>query len=76
MSNPIWQKLEWMAKRCDGQCEWLIENHPEVFGEQKHCNPGTVERAYWHSGYSVALMDVLNLLGIPRPLSKEATLDE
>ena len=51
--------LEYRAK---GQGEWLMEQRPQVFEEQKHCVEGTIERIYWHYGYRVALMDVLNQL--------------
>ncbi len=29
--------------------------------QQRHLDEGTVERAYWHYGYMVALRDVLRL---------------
>jgi hypothetical protein len=40
---------------------WLQEDHPEV-SQQKHLNAGSVEQAYWHYGYAIALRDVLTLL--------------
>ena len=46
-------------KRADGIREWLKENAPEVVDEQKHLNDRSVERAYWHYGYMIALRDVL-----------------
>lgn len=33
----------------------------DPFTEQRHLDPGTVECAYWHHGYLMALRDVLNL---------------
>lgn len=42
--------------------EWLKRNHPEVVADQKHLDEGSVERAYWHYGYMVALRDVMRLL--------------
>ena len=39
--------------------EWLMENAPEVFEEQKHLDEGTPERAYWHYGRAVALRDAI-----------------
>lgn len=49
-------------RRRDAQREWLRVNHPDVFEEQKHLDAGSVERAYWHYGYTVALGDVLRFL--------------
>ena len=42
---------------------WLRENSPEVVQEQRHLDADTLERAYWHYGYLVALRDVRKLLG-------------
>lgn len=42
--------------------EWLRKTAPESFSEQKHCEEGTQERAYWHYGYMVALRDVMRLM--------------
>ena len=47
---PIYQRM-------DGMLQWLRENHPEVFDDQKHLDEGSAERAYWHYGYAVALRD-------------------
>jgi hypothetical protein len=35
----------------------------DPFAEQRHLDPGTIERAYWHHGYLAALRDVLALTG-------------
>lgn len=42
--------------------DWLEENGPQCFDEQKHLHEGTPERLYWHYGYMVALKDVLRYL--------------
>lgn len=41
-----------------GQREWLKDEHPETFKEQKHIEHGTSERAYWHHGYMMAIGDI------------------
>ena len=51
--------IDAVRSRYEGQREWLKENHPETFEEQKHCDGGTPERAYWHHGYMMALGDIL-----------------
>jgi hypothetical protein len=33
-----------------------------LLNEQRHCEEGTPERAYWHHGYLMALRDVLRIL--------------
>jgi len=40
---------------------WLTENAPYILADQKHLDENTLERAYWHYGYMVALRDVLAL---------------
>ena len=54
--------IEALRSRADGQGEWLLQQKPEIFEEQMHCQEGTIERIYWHYGYRVALMDVLRQL--------------
>lgn len=54
--------FESLAQRERVLSEWLKKNHPEVVAEQKHLDEGSVERAYWHYGYMVALRDVMRLL--------------
>lgn len=44
--------------RMNGIKEWLQEEHPEVFVDQKHTIANTVERAYWHYGYMMAINDL------------------
>ncbi len=51
-----------LQNRVRGLSEWLNENAPECFSEQKHVREGTQERVYWHYGYMVALRDVLRYL--------------
>ncbi len=41
---------------------WLQEHAPETAEMQSHLDANTSERAYWHHGYLVALLDVRNLL--------------
>jgi len=49
-------------KRANGISDWLKENDQECFDEQKHLNPGTLERIYWHYGDLVALRDIYRYL--------------
>lgn len=51
-----------IAERHQHTQDWLGKNHPEVFNDQKHLDHGTVERAYWHYGYMVALRNILKLM--------------
>jgi len=51
-----------LQERIDGIRKWMELNAPEVSGDQKHLNEGTIERSYWHHGYMVALRDARNLL--------------
>lgn len=61
------ETLQALKSREDGQRKWLHEDHVEIFREQKHLDGGSVERAYWHYGYSVALGDVIRLLERENP---------
>lgn len=54
--------VEDFRARRDAMRKWLGEKHPEISVEQLHTTKGTSERAYWHSGYCVALSDVLRRL--------------
>lgn len=54
--------LDQIEQRCTRQREMLKEKHPEVFKDQNHLNTDSMERAYWHYGYSAALFDVLTLI--------------
>lgn len=42
--------------------DWLQENHPTIFADQKHTEEGTSERTYWHYGYLVCLRDMMRHL--------------
>lgn len=57
MSNATKSAIDAFDRRIEGIREWLRENHPHVADEQKHLDGGSVERAYWHYGYLVALLD-------------------
>lgn len=39
--------------------EWLNENHPNIFNEQKHLDKDSIEQLYWHYGYYIALKDII-----------------
>ena len=54
--------IDKLKKRGKGIRSWLKTNHPKVFKEQKHLDEGSIERAYWHYGYLVALRDMTNLI--------------
>ena len=56
------EALDKISQREQGIKDWLDENAPYIAGDQKHLDDGTVERAYWHYGYLVALRDVRSLL--------------
>jgi|SRR6516225_989736 len=49
-------------KRANRISDWLIENDRECFEEQKHLDPETQERIYWHYGDLVALRDIYRYL--------------
>jgi hypothetical protein len=51
-----------LQKRADTIDAWLSETGSSCKVDQRHCEEGTVERAYWHYGYMVALRDALDLL--------------
>jgi hypothetical protein len=51
-----------LKNRANGLRDWLTENAPECFTEQKHLDEGTQERVYWHYGYMVALRDALRFM--------------
>jgi len=53
---------EFLKTRADGIDAWLSEVGNCCKTEQKHCEEGTVERAYWHHGYMMALRDALDLI--------------
>ena len=51
-----------LEKRAKDLQNWLKENAPGVFAEQKHLDEGSQERAYWHYGYLVAVRDMYQML--------------
>lgn len=51
-----------LQKRADAIDAWLSEIGSSCKVKKRHCEEGTVERAYWHYGYMVALRDALDLL--------------
>lgn len=52
-----------LRRRYEETRDWLEDNAPECFDEQRHLDDGSKERAYWHYGYMMALRDVLALFG-------------
>ncbi len=56
------QKLEKMQKQADDIKDWLDENAPEVFEDQKHLDEGTEARAYWHFGRLITIQDAIRAL--------------
>jgi len=52
---------EKLRARADGLQDWLNQECPECFSEQRHLHEGTLERAYWHYGYLCAVRDILRL---------------
>jgi hypothetical protein len=70
--RSVGELLDRLEDRSIGQRQWLLDNYPECFEEQKHTDDGTPERAYWHYGYMVALRDVAAAL---RRLPASATSD-
>ena len=68
MSTDHVSDLSPLVERAKGIHKWLTEVRPSCFAEQQHLNEGTVERAYWHYGYMVALNDALRILTGEAPL--------
>lgn len=64
-ASPAADPLALIAQRIDGLTEWLAENAPYGAGDQKHLDEHSVERAYWHYGYLMALKDMKRLLERP-----------
>jgi len=42
--------------------KWLRAEGREIVEAQAHLKGGSIEQAYWHYGYAIALRDVLQLL--------------
>ena len=56
-----------LRDRADGIRAWLNEDHKEDLATNAYLHEGTVERAWWHSGYQVALRDAIGVLTGKRP---------
>ena len=50
------------AKRAEGIRAWLAEDHSDDLATRAYLDEGTVERAYWHAGYAVAMSDAIRFL--------------
>jgi len=59
-----------LIERTKGINKWLTTVGPSCFAEQRHLNPDSIERVYWHYGYMVALSDALRILTGESPLSE------
>jgi hypothetical protein len=55
-------QLALLVDRRDRIREWLEDEAAFTGAEQKHLDPDTPERAYWHHGYRAALDDMIELL--------------
>ena len=42
--------------------KWLRAEGRDIIETQAHLRGGSIEQAYWHYGYAIALRDVLQLL--------------
>ena len=51
-----------LRDRAEGIYAWLEDNHSTDMNRHAHLQEGSVERAYWHSGYAVATMDAIRLI--------------
>lgn len=52
-----------IEQRRDDLMDWLQRDAAHHVKDQSHLDEGSVEQAYWHYGYLVAMKDVLALLG-------------
>ncbi len=59
---------EYLDDRIKGLKDWLIEQDPNCFKEQKHLDEGSPERIYWHYGQLMTLIDLRK--GLDSPHSK------
>jgi hypothetical protein len=57
------ETLRKFEQRRDEIKNWLTDEAPFTFTDQKHLDADTPERAYWHHGYQAALNDVLDRFG-------------
>jgi hypothetical protein len=53
-----------LRQRRDNIREWLDEEAPYTDVDQRHLDPHTPERAYWHHGYQAALSDMMAMLAL------------
>ena len=51
-----------LQRRREAIRELLDDEAPYTESDQRHLDPHTPERAYWHHGYQAALGDVIALL--------------
>jgi hypothetical protein len=47
--------------------QWLQQECPHCFTEQKHLEQDSSERCYWHMGYMSALTDAVQLMQRSNP---------
>lgn len=59
---------EYLDDRIKGLKDWLIEQDPNCFKEQKHLDEGSPERIYWHYGELMTLIALRK--GLDNPHSK------
>lgn len=59
---------EYLDDRIKGLKDWLIEQDPACFKEQKHLDEGSPERIYWHYGELMTLIALRK--GLDSPHSK------
>lgn len=53
--------LAFIRERLSNTIQWLADEAPYTSADQKHLDPNTPERAYYHLGYASALDDILEL---------------
>ena len=51
-----------LQRRREAIRELLDDEAPYTESDQRHLDPHTPERAYWHHGYQAALNDIIDLL--------------
>ena len=68
MAFEIEKYKEYLDDRIKGLKDWLIEQDPNWFKEQKHLDEGTPERIYWHYGELMTLIALRK--GLDSPHSK------
>jgi hypothetical protein len=54
--------LERIDRRIAGLTVWLSDNAPYCDVDQSHLDGNSVEQAYWHYGYLIALRDMRGLI--------------